>query len=231
MSIVDIISSLVRMALSHLADAKDPAQQEHVLSDIGNPFENVANSQFGIVPNQQMDVSLSSQATPAKDVERAPAEWGTESSKHSSPGRRPGYVKGSAAELRARRIRELKTQESTNSAIAMTTAKSPTASAPPLDILHDDLEPDASDITTKTWDADKLDLLYETVKLQDAKVHDHTLAISILENKVAVLLGEDPPNQQSLRRNRYRMRTLSSPDDSLNDQYEALDDSKNTGFP
>ena len=70
------------MAMSHLDASKDPT---NAFDDFGNPlsnatsnpFNSVANSQFGIVPNMAVEVS---QATPERD-ERAPAEWGTASTK------------------------------------------------------------------------------------------------------------------------------------------------------
>ena len=55
----------------------------------------------------------------------------------------------------------------------------------------------ATNMTDNTWDADKLDKLYNRLKYQETKMHDHTLALQVLENKVAVLLGDDPQRPQS----------------------------------
>ena len=76
------------MALANLHASKDPA---NLLEHVGDPFGNPASSQFGAIPNATLDVSL---ATPKKpENARAPAEWGTGSSKGSPQGRRP-HIRG-----------------------------------------------------------------------------------------------------------------------------------------
>ena len=81
--------------MEHLAAAKDPLAQ---LENFNDPFASVRTVQFGIVPNAVVDVK---EASP-------PSSWPASGPATGSPGRRPGYLRGSAsatkgtaAELRA----------------------------------------------------------------------------------------------------------------------------------
>ena len=49
-------------------------------------------------------------------------------------------------------------------------------------------------------------------KAHGRELHDHQLSVQVLQIKVALLMGADPPNQQSLRRQRYAMDAMSSAD-------------------
>ena len=86
--------------LAQLDAAKDP---ENALHTFYEPFTSLGSSQFGIQPNQTIEVG-----EPRTPIASAPqADWGTGS--HSgSPNRRAGYARGTAAEMRARKVRELK---------------------------------------------------------------------------------------------------------------------------
>ena len=205
--------------MEHLEAAKDPVLQLDASHD---PFNNPASSQFGIVgvtadASQAMQTAHVTQDADeeAPDTAHTPGE---SSGQRGSPSRRAGYARGTPAELRARRLREVKQKHAEE---RTTIVQAPRVSSPVLPDIE--LEPsDASDLTTKTWDDSKLDVLYHTQKHHGGELRDHRFAIQVLENKVALLLGSEPPHPQSLRRRRYQMDAESSLG-SANDEAPAED--------
>ena len=95
--------------MAQLLDAKDKVL--NITDTFDRPFEALGSTQYGIVPN------IGAERSPAEDVPQtppaaAPASWAATGSGHSgSPGRRPGYLRGSyakgtAAELVARHAKQ-----------------------------------------------------------------------------------------------------------------------------
>lgn len=204
--------------LAQLGAAKDP---ENALHTFHEPFTSLGSSQFGIVPNQT--ISVAEPKTPSASAPQG--DWGT-ASLSGSPNRRAGYARGTAAGIRARKIKELKAAQPFASPVGAGTRRGSPMGSPtqgdtaPQATGAEDL--DDSNFTALSWNAEKLDVMYAMVKQHERTLYEQNLAVQTMGNHVAMLLGDAPPNQQALRRRRYALSELSSPL-NLHEQYDALD--------
>ena len=219
--------------LEYLSPAKVPMIR---LEEIDKPFTSLGSSQYGIVPNR------GSTPSPAKGA------WSATGSGHSpSPPGRRGYLRGTAAELRARNAREHKTEEQTSPPKfpelvhelvkdEMRLEEPKTSSAPELAApdVHEEA-PSVHDSSQEfVWDSRMLDMVNNLVQQHEKTIFEHNLTIQTLVNKVALLMDEDIVHKQSLRRQRYNMSQTSSAENSLVDGFNALEtkqDSEHEDFP
>ena len=106
------------MAMSHLDAVKDAFDG----NTDENPFQSLFSSQFGLEPNESVEATQPTTPPPVQQQ----GEWGTgTSSKSNSPNRRAGYARGTAAELRARKLHDLKTQQALRTAQAQSPLQEP----------------------------------------------------------------------------------------------------------
>ena len=190
------------MAMSYLRHAKKTVGEEHDSFNV-SPFHDPQNSQHGIRANQPFPVDdLSSNAGTALAQDQP--------------------MRGTAAELRQRKIRELKGsfKRALSTPPGPVQAEEPPeilgASAPPMGPAAPAASESEEPQSELLWTAERLDDLDEHVHVElTLRMQTLEWRISNIDNRVSHMLGDPTfPDQQDLKRKRYNMLSHSTPTSS-----------------